>query len=533
MKHSIIAIVLTALLTACGAAPQTAQEPPTPTPLPPDPALERPVYTVERGEISRILELTGRVTPVDMVRLAFRREGRINLVNVRRGDTVKAGDVLAELLQDEAIDELRNAEDTLTAAERELESARRAQEKEIRERELAVEEAQEALNLLLPGGENDALREAQQALEEAQRELERTRDDTSWAKTSAEEDLKSRADALEKAQNAFSDARWDWEWVEKYGTDPDNPYTLGPDGEKIPNKVTDQQRREFEQALKDAESGMQSAERAIVEGQRAIERAGEDEIVGIAEAEEKVAEAQRQVDKLVGGEGTKEIQDAQRALQQARLSLEESREKTLDTSVKAVENAQRGLERARKAVEDGQIIAPQDGQVIAIAIEEGASATPFEPVIEVADPTNLEFAATLNGEQMRQLTEGQPAEIRLLTRPDLALPAVIRQMPAPYGSGGSGVVQDRDQTTRFELLDTLGQELTAGTTVGRISIVLERKEDVLWLPPDAVRSFEGRRFVVVREGERERRVTVRTGIQTEEQVEILEGVEAGDVVVGQ
>jgi HlyD family secretion protein len=48
-----------------------------------------------------------------------------------------------------------------------------------------------------------------------------------------------------------------------------------------------------------------------------------------------------------------------------------------------------------------------------------------------------------------------------------------------------------------------------------------------------VRSFEGRRFVVVREGERERRVTVRTGIETEEQVEILEGVEAGDIVVGQ
>ena len=55
----------------------------------------------------------------------------------------------------------------------------------------------------------------------------------------------------------------------------------------------------------------------------------------------------------------------------------------------------------------------------------------------------------------------------------------------------------------------------------------------LWLPPEAIRSFEGRRFVVVREGERERRVTIRTGIETDEKIEILEGLEAGDVVVGQ
>jgi hypothetical protein len=62
--------------------------------------------------------------------------------------------------------------------------------------------------------------------------------------------------------------------------------------------------------------------------------------------------------------------------------------------------------------------------------------------------------------------------------------------------------------------------------------VLERREDVLWLPPEAIRSFEGRRFIVVREGDRERRVVVRTGIESVERVEILEGVDEGDVVVG-
>jgi multidrug efflux pump subunit AcrA (membrane-fusion protein) len=106
-------------------------------------------------------------------------------------------------------------------------------------------------------------------------------------------------------------------------------------------------------------------------------------------------------------------------------------------------------------------------------------------------------------------------------------------MPAPYGSGGSGAVQDRDQTTRIEVLDPRGETFKAGSTLAKARIVLERKEQVLLLPPEAIRTFEGRRFVIVREGERERRVTIRVGIVTEQQVEILDGLKRGDVVVGQ
>jgi multidrug efflux pump subunit AcrA (membrane-fusion protein) len=53
------------------------------------------------------------------------------------------------------------------------------------------------------------------------------------------------------------------------------------------------------------------------------------------------------------------------------------------------------------------------------------------------------------------------------------------------------------------------------------------------LPPQAVRSFEGRRFVVVREGERQRRQDVKIGIVSSDRVEILDGLKAGDVIVGQ
>jgi hypothetical protein len=54
----------------------------------------------------------------------------------------------------------------------------------------------------------------------------------------------------------------------------------------------------------------------------------------------------------------------------------------------------------------------------------------------------------------------------------------------------------------------------------------------LWLPPAAVRDFQGRHFVVIQEEETQRRVDVMLGIEGASRVEILEGVAEGDIIVG-
>src|SRR5215216_575964 len=132
--------LLIILLAACGTAPTAEQEPPTPTPLPPDPALERPTYTVELGTIDRVLTINGRVTPVDLTQLAFKRDGRVTTVAAQRGDTVQQGDLIAELQQDDELDELREAEDGLVQSQRDLESAKKEQAKEIEQAELDLEQ---------------------------------------------------------------------------------------------------------------------------------------------------------------------------------------------------------------------------------------------------------------------------------------------------------------------------------------------------------------------------------------------------------
>ncbi len=66
----------------------------------------------------------------------------------------------------------------------------------------------------------------------------------------------------------------------------------------------------------------------------------------------------------------------------------------------------------------------------------------------------------------------------------------------------------------------------------RIEVVLERKDDVLWLPPQAIRIFDGRKFVVVQSGEVQQRGDVKIGIEGEDRVEIEEGLTRDQIVIG-
>lgn len=531
-RSLIAALLIVPLLVGCGAPATAQQEPPTPTPLPPDPAVERTTYTVKRGLIESDFKTIGTVTPVDLLRLAFKRQGRIEQLNIQRGDKVKTGTLLAQLQQDDKLEELRSAEDAVVQAQRDLENARKAQQKAIKQAQLQLQNAQDDLQQLLPGGPNDPIRKAQQTLDEAQRTAKTQRDSGSEGKTNAEYAVLQAAEALQEAQKSREKAFWNNDWAQRYGTDPAQPCINDPTtGVCKPNKLTDEQKEQYAKALVDADRGLRDAERAVDQRKRDLDKAREQEITQNGEANEKVVEAQRVLGDLLKGKGNKELTAAQRAVEDAKLGLEEAQQKSFNSELKAVDDAKRRVDKARKEVDDGRLVAPQDGEILSIGVSEGDNAEAFTPVIELADPSRLEIAAELGAEQMRQLSEGQPVEITTLAREDVIMPAIIRRLPAPYGSGGSGAVQEQDRTSRFVIQDPKGQTLEAGTKV-RIRVVLESKENVLWLPKEAIRSFEGRRFVLVRSGQVERRVTVKIGIETEDKVEITEGVKEGDVVVG-
>lgn len=198
-----------------------------------------------------------------------------------------------------------------------------------------------------------------------------------------------------------------------------------------------------------------------------------------------------------------------------------------------VESAQNTVARISAEIAETQIIAPFDGQIMSLALTPGQQADAFRPVVTFAEIDNLEAKADLISTQMDRLSEGMITDVSLVNRPGVNLRGEIRQLPYPYGSGGSGTtVTDLDRSTRISILESPSE---AGFNLGdlvRVNVTLEEKSDVLWLPPQALRVFDGRRFALVQDEDAQRRVDVTVGIQTPDRVEILDGLEEGQVVVG-
>jgi multidrug efflux pump subunit AcrA (membrane-fusion protein) len=152
--------------------------------------------------------------------------------------------------------------------------------------------------------------------------------------------------------------------------------------------------------------------------------------------------------------------------------------------------------------------------------------------MSIADPTELEIMADLSDTELGELTENMVLLAEVVNRPGEEIPGFIRRLPYPYGGGGKiEGVQDEDTSTRVTLEKSPTElKMAVGDRV-RITIELERSTNTLWLPPQAVRTFEGRNFVVVQEGGGQRRLDVTIGIRSDERLEILDGLSEGQVVI--
>lgn len=219
----------------------------------------------------------------------------------------------------------------------------------------------------------------------------------------------------------------------------------------------------------------------------------------------------------------------------AQIALERLAEGVDPLLINDVARAQLQVEKLQNAIADATITALFDGQLLSVSLTAGRPVNAFDPVVSLADITNLEVKADLISDQMNELAEEMPVEVSLVGRPGEILSGHIRRLPYPFGSGGSGEVIDPDKSTRITIEqppDAEETDLELGDLV-QVRVELERKDAALWLPTQAIRIFDGRRFVVVQDGEVQRRVDVKVGIQTNERVEIEEGLEEGQVVVGQ
>lgn len=192
----------------------------------------------------------------------------------------------------------------------------------------------------------------------------------------------------------------------------------------------------------------------------------------------------------------------------------------------AVQEASLGLQELEISISDNRLVSPIDGVVTMLRLVSGREVQGYNSVGTIADISALEIGATMSTEIEENVEAGMPATIEPVSGLMPAVPGTVRYLPLPGN-------EDYAKPNGFRVAFSNSEDLKLyemGDLV-QVSVVIIQHKDTLWLPPQAVRIFEGRRFVVVQDGDIQRRVDIKLGIVSEDRVEILEGLTEGQVIV--
>jgi len=456
-------------------------------------------YTVERGRVARTLELNGRISPVVETQLSFAMAGYVKQVYVGARDQVHAGDVLAELETGDLPGQIAQAEINLELANQALEDAdeKRAQAIALAELDLAMAQARlqsaKDANAYAVAAARLVLQSAQEKLASLQA-LAAT---YTAAVTSAQVALARAQEAQGRAQTEYNESlERAWETAE----------------------ARDAYARELQAAKWAAQIAQTQYAKAVAE-QESYQHELKVQGVVVSQAEAEVARLSDDIDPLLDLE-----------VQRAQLAVDQAQGDTSRGLATEVTQAQLTLDQLQSQIDKARVRSPVDGQVVSLALYPGMLVEPLKSLIVVADPTALEVRATASTEQMASLVEGQPVSVEIGLRSEQMFDGVVRCLPYPYGTCAASDDRGSADTMVHVQLETAPDTLQAGMPA-QLTVVLEVREDVLWLPPDAIRTLQGRPVVTVLEGTRQHRVEVGTGIETQDRIEITSGLTEGQLVV--
>jgi macrolide-specific efflux system membrane fusion protein len=186
-------------------------------------------------------------------------------------------------------------------------------------------------------------------------------------------------------------------------------------------------------------------------------------------------------------------------------------------------------EKARTKAESAVLRAETDGVVtFAAALQPGDRVQDGEVLAAVADPSKMRVALNGTGnEVMRDIRVGMEAEITYQGR---KYKGKVVQTPSSAPPTDDEVLREEYSKTIYVEMEELPPDAEIGA-MADLTIVAARRENTIVLPKRGVRTYFGRTYVQILDGERRREIDVETGLENATEVEILSGLEAGMKVI--
>lgn len=436
---------------------------------------------VIRSDLYISVSGSGNIEASEEAKLTFGSSGRLDIINIKKGDIVNNGELLAKLETDAL--------------------------------ELAKTQAEVALTQ-----KQVALTGAEVALVQAQ-----------LAQKTTEYNLKNTRDTEDALELVLFNARIGTRSAEHHVGETQDIYTW-PDIETA-QKDVDNAKAFLEYAL---DSGLPQLTITYAQARLTAVEAILDAKVNAYDTEEvAIAKLQLEAAQLAENQAQKNVAELVEdiVIQELRIkaaedSVEQARQ-SLELAKQSVALARQSLTQAQKNLTKATISAPFDGVITAVGAEVGDTVTPALTIANIMDPGSMELIIELDEIDVPTVKIGQEVIISLDALPDSEFAGAVSAIfPVPKEVGG---------VVLYDIEVTLNVPAESGIRIGMSAsadIILDQRTGVLLIPNRALDEDEAGNtivYVVIDEEPQERPVTI--GVSDGFDTEIISGLTEGEMVI--
>ncbi len=427
-------------------------------------------------------------------RVASSVAGRLLKVNVREGERVSAGQIVAQVDNRPQQAQAQSAGFALTTSESQAKQSELTAQAAAADQREAVKAAQAGLNAAKIDRAN-AIQAAATALKAAQTDAARVRAGARPQEIAQSVSAVAQADATRK----------------RAVTERDRVQFLYGKGIAPKRQLDD-----AETALTVAESALNAAQQA-----ESLLRAGarpED----LRAAELKTQQAQ-EAQAAAETSGAAKIRQAEATLEQAKktaLTVAARRQDAI-AAQRGVAQKRADFTAARATAGYAEVRAPLSGIVSRRMLNPGDAADTTTPIIEITNPAAVNLVANLTAEDARQVRPGMSAKITPADTPEIHLTGQVLSV---------GQVDPATNLlpVRIMLPGNAGQVKAGEFATAEITV--KRDANVVAVPKQAIVTREDKSVVYAIDGDTAHQKEVKIGAEQNGNVEILSGLKAGDKI---
>jgi HlyD family secretion protein len=459
----------------------------------------QPQAAASRGDLTVIVSGSGKTSYANDAKLAFGSAGKIEKLNIKKGDSVAKNTVLAQLETDNLKLALSEARVNEAAAKAAVTQARMT----VTQAEIAVTLAQ------LDVTQAESMKtQAEASVTTAQFNLDRTQavSDVKDDITNAEIQMKLAQMQIKDAAR-FSDSNemdfWK-EQMEHYSADIT----------KYQKKLAELLAKEEYTGIATYEIGGQKYDRLIVEDVR------------IKQQQLKIA--QQAVE-----QASQTIVKAQQNVEQAKLNTEKYLQSVEQARLTA-EQAAKVVEVAQKQLDSAVILSPFDGVIAGLDVKQNdfvisAGLSAGTPIYMI-EPGSLEINTEVDEIDIANVQPGQKAVITLDAVPGLQIEGkvtAISLLPVIKTQNTGVVVYE----VKVGFTGDPPAWAKSGMSAG-VAIVTAEKKGVVLVPSQAIKqNSQGQKTIAVLVNQKTQEKPVTPGLSGGSQTEIVSGINEGEIVL--